>query len=55
MVLVGREYWTETVPAWPLLASLARGRVMESFVPLVETVEDAANLIEVTTQERVGP
>lgn len=55
MVLVGREYWTETVPAWPLLASLARGRVMESFVHLVETVEDAANLIEVTTQERVGP
>ena len=25
MVLVGREYWTETLPAWPLLRALARG------------------------------
>ena len=24
MVLVGREHWTRTVPAWPLLHSLAR-------------------------------
>ncbi|GAB3782942.1 LOG family protein [Nocardioides ungokensis] len=55
MVLVGRTYWTETVPAWPLLASLARGRVMEHHVHLVDTIDEAANLIEVATRERVEP
>src|SRR5690606_15648692 len=35
MVLVGREHWTETVPAWGLLKSLSRGRAMESHVHLV--------------------
>ena len=51
MVLVGRRYWTETVPAWPLLRSLSRGRVMEPHVHLVDTVEEAAELIEKTTRE----
>ena len=45
MVLVGRTYWTETVPAWPLLSELARGRVMESHVHLVDTVDEAAAVV----------
>jgi predicted Rossmann-fold nucleotide-binding protein len=45
MVLVGRAYWTETLPAWPLLQSLARGRTMESHVHLVDTVDDAARML----------
>jgi predicted Rossmann-fold nucleotide-binding protein len=45
MVLVGTTYWTETLPAWPLLESLARSRAMEGHIHLVETVEDAADLI----------
>jgi predicted Rossmann-fold nucleotide-binding protein len=45
MVLVGRTYWTETLPAWPLLQSLARGRTMEGRVHLVETVAEAAELL----------
>lgn len=45
MVLVGREYWTEDLPVWPLLRSLARGRVMESRVHLVDTPEEAAEVI----------
>ena len=44
MVLVGRTYWTETLPAWPLLTALARGRAMEAHVHLVDTVEEAASL-----------
>jgi predicted Rossmann-fold nucleotide-binding protein len=52
MVLVGRAYWTETVPAWPLLSALASGRVMESYVHLVDTVEEAAELIDSATRER---
>ncbi|MCW2795227.1 Rossmann fold nucleotide-binding protein [Nocardioides sp.] len=45
MVLVGASYWTETLPAWPLLQSLARGRVMEGHVHLVDSVDEAAALI----------
>ncbi len=42
MVLVGVGYWTDTLPAWPLLRSLARGRAMEQHVHLVDSVEEAA-------------
>ncbi len=45
MVLVGREYWTETLPAWPLLQVLARGRAMEAHVHLVDSVEEATELV----------
>jgi predicted Rossmann-fold nucleotide-binding protein len=45
MVLVGRHYWTETLPAWPLLQVLARGRAMEDHVHLVDSVAEAAELI----------
>jgi len=46
MVLVGRAYWTETLPAWPLLRELARGRPMEQRVHLVDDVDEAAALLE---------
>lgn len=45
MVLVGTAYWTEELPAWPLLQRLARGTAMEPHVHLVESVEEAANLL----------
>jgi predicted Rossmann-fold nucleotide-binding protein len=45
MVLVGRSYWTETLPAWPLLQALARGRAMEGHIHLVESVDEATDLI----------
>ena len=45
MVLVGRTYWTETFPAWPLLESLAQGRPMEPHVHLVDTVDEAVSLL----------
>nr|WP_253945105.1 Rossmann fold nucleotide-binding protein [Nocardioides sp. zg-DK7169] len=45
MVLVGREYWTSTLPAWPLLRALARGRAMEEHVHLAETDEEAAAIV----------
>lgn len=44
MVLVGRTYWTQTLPAWPLLQALARGRAMEGHIHLVDTVDEAAAL-----------
>ena len=45
MVLVGRDYWTGTLPAWPLLQALARGRAMEDHVHLVDSVEEAVELV----------
>ncbi|WP_243057292.1 LOG family protein [Nocardioides sp. SR21] len=45
MVLVGASYWTEELPAWPLLQRLARGRAMEQHVHLVDSVKDAVNLV----------
>jgi predicted Rossmann-fold nucleotide-binding protein len=45
MVLVGRTYWTETLPAWPLLQALSHGRAMEGHIHLVDTVDEAAGLL----------
>ena len=45
MVLVGARYWTEELPVWPLLRSLARGRVMEDRVFRVDTVDEAAAVV----------
>jgi predicted Rossmann-fold nucleotide-binding protein len=45
MVLVGREHWTETLPAWPLLRALSRDRPMADHIHLVDTVEEAAAVV----------
>ncbi len=45
MVLVNYEYWTQTLPAWPLLDSLSRDRAMEGSVFLVDTVDEASELL----------
>ena len=45
MVLVGRRYWTESVPAWPLLESLARGRDMARHIHLVDDVAEVPPLL----------
>lgn len=45
MVLVGNEYWTERYPAWSLLQALAKGRPMEPHVHLVDTIDEAVELM----------
>ncbi|WP_328536402.1 LOG family protein [Streptomyces sp. NBC_00344] len=45
MVLVNRAHWTEELPAWPLLRSLAEGRAMESRIALVDTVAEAPDAL----------
>ncbi len=45
LVLVGRDYWTRTLPAWPLLDSLSSGRSMAAAVYLVDNAADAASLL----------
>jgi predicted Rossmann-fold nucleotide-binding protein len=41
LVLVGVAYWTETLPAWPLIRALAAGRPMEDHIHLVDDVPAA--------------
>jgi predicted Rossmann-fold nucleotide-binding protein len=45
MVLVGRSYWTEELPCWPLLQALAAQRPMASCVHLVDTADEAVAVI----------
>ncbi len=45
MVLVGQEHWLRRFPAWPLLQSLASGRRMEGRIFLVDTVEEALDVL----------
>ena len=45
MVLVGRRHWTEELPAWPLLQALARGRPMEPYVHLVDSIDEAVAVV----------
>ncbi len=45
MVLVGREHWTASLPAWPLLRGLAHGRAMESAIYLVDSVAEAESVL----------
>ena len=45
MVLVGRDYWTEELPVWPLLERLAAGREMAHTLHLVDDLEDVAGLL----------
>ncbi|MET8686135.1 Rossmann fold nucleotide-binding protein [Streptomyces sp. NPDC004732] len=45
MVLVDRAHWTEHLPVWPLLQSLARGRSMESRIALVDDVTEAPDAL----------
>jgi predicted Rossmann-fold nucleotide-binding protein len=45
MVLVGVDYWTRELPAWPLLQSLASGRDMEKVVHLVDDLDRVVEIL----------
>jgi predicted Rossmann-fold nucleotide-binding protein len=45
MVLVGVDYWTHEMPAWPLLETLARNRPMAPAVHLVDDLTDVVSLL----------
>lgn len=52
LVLVGHEQWTTTLPAWPLLQSLAAGKPMATAIALVDTVEEAGSWLGVHRSRR---
>jgi predicted Rossmann-fold nucleotide-binding protein len=45
LVLVGVDHWVETLPVWPLLRAMARGRGMAQVVHLVDDAQDAVALV----------
>ena len=45
LILVGVQYWTKAVPAWPLLRALAEGRSMAARVHLADTMAEASILL----------
>ena len=52
MVLVGTDFWTRELPAWPLLRALAEGREMQSSVHLVDDLDDVVGLLG--APDRIG-
>jgi predicted Rossmann-fold nucleotide-binding protein len=46
MVLLGKRYWTEARPAWPLLRELARGRAYEELLAIEDDVDAVVRFIE---------
>ena len=45
LVLVGVDYWTERLPAWPLLQRLAGDRPMADAIHRVDDIAVAADLL----------
>jgi predicted Rossmann-fold nucleotide-binding protein len=45
LILMGREYWTEVYPAWPLLQRLGAGRPMGKLIFCVDDVKEAFDLL----------
>ncbi len=55
LVLVGSEYWTEVLPVWPLLHSLATGRRMADFIRLVDSTEEAIEALSAVRRDAPPP
>jgi predicted Rossmann-fold nucleotide-binding protein len=45
MILVGVEYWTQILPAWPLLQRLGQDRPMGNAIACVDDVDEALRLL----------
>ena len=45
LVLVGRQQWAHDVPVWDLLTHLAKERTMESSIHLVDSTDEAAQIV----------
>ncbi len=48
LILVGRDYWSNDVPVWPLLQRLGRGRTLGTQISLVEGTADALSVLAAT-------
>jgi predicted Rossmann-fold nucleotide-binding protein len=51
LVLVGIDFWTRTVPAWPLLRQMGEGRPMRVALHLVDTTEEACDVVTAASSD----
>ena len=49
LILLGRDYWTERMPAWPLLQAVMRDRPGAAGISVVDTVDEALERIAAFT------
>ena len=54
LVLVGQEYWTDTVPIWAAVRALGQGRPLGDAIHLVDTIEEAAAVVTAASTSRRG-
>jgi hypothetical protein len=52
MVFVGKEYWTRTLPAWPLVEALGDGR---AFAARAHLVDDTSAAVAVLLEDDARP
>jgi predicted Rossmann-fold nucleotide-binding protein len=45
MLFVGRKYWTQTMPAWPLVSALADGRPLATVARLLDDTAEVHGLL----------
>lgn len=45
LVLVGADFWRSTLPAWPLLESLGRGRALAGRIRLVDSLDESLDAL----------
>jgi predicted Rossmann-fold nucleotide-binding protein len=53
MLFVGRTYWTQTVPAWPLVSALAEGRPLATAARLVADTAEVHGLLTTAGDDRM--
>lgn len=52
MVFVKPQYWTSTLPVWPLISTLGSSRVMGERLWLAHDVDEAADIIATVSSQR---
>lgn len=45
LVLLGREYFSKTLPVWPLIQSLAQGREMATKILVTDSIDEAVEFV----------
>ena len=45
MLLLGTEYWTKTLPVWPLLRSVASGHPMAEHLFIVDSLDEVSEIV----------
>ncbi|BBH18236.1 hypothetical protein Back2_25230 [Nocardioides baekrokdamisoli] len=45
MILLGAEYWTQTLPVWPALSALAATRPMAAQIHLANSIDEVVDLL----------